>query len=461
VSGSGRRRSSRWFWILTISVGVFLVADLGAFGFWVFHSLSQRELDRVLSEARQEAHELAKRLEQSAARTGGDLFTAVALAQETQTYIDSVLRQRPIVRTVEITDSNGVLVMRQRRDDPEEPAVPAGPAGDGSSEEIPATVLSAEAIGSLDVSVAIGSYGNLRIGLSPTEMARRIAELRVDLIWQTTIVALLTGVLLAGALALMFFLVRRGERLEVQAAEAERLAYVGTLAAGLAHEIRNPLNSLNLNLQLLEEDLPEDGSAASGRRLVTVTRSEIARLERLVSEFLAYARPRPIRAERQAAIDLLAGAREVLQSQIASREAIVRLVDDSSRAAVLVDDEQIRQLLLNLLQNAIASVDGTGRKPAILLLARREGERVELIVEDNGSGVAPAERERIFDAFYSTRRGGIGLGLAIARRIAISHGGSLECESEFGEGSRFVLSLPRAGEAPAAERPAATGDTSG
>lgn len=440
MSGSGRRRSSRWFWILTISVGVFLVADLGAFGLWVFRSISQRELDRVLDEARQEAHDLALRLAEAAARTEGDLYMAVSLAPEIETYVRAVLRQRPIVRQVEITTDRDLLVLRLPPGSPR-PGRPDEAEGGGDADPD-------ESAGSLDVSVPIGQVGTLRISLSSREVARRLDELRGDLFWQTTVVALLTGVLLAVALSLMFLLVRRGERLELQAAEAERLAYVGTLAAGLAHEIRNPLNSLNLNLQLLEEDLPQDGSAESGRRLVTVTRAEIARLERLVSEFLAYARPRPIRAERLPAVDLLASAREVLERQIAAREATVRLVDDSGRAAVRVDDEQIRQLLLNLLQNALAAVEGTGRKPDVLLLARSAGERVELVIEDNGSGVPPAERERIFEAFYSTRRGGIGLGLAIARRIAVAHGGSLTCESDYGEGSRFVLSLPRADDAP-------------
>jgi signal transduction histidine kinase len=239
-------------------------------------------------------------------------------------------------------------------------------------------------------------------------------------------------------------LLRRGERLESQAAEAERLAYVGTLAAGLAHEIRNPLNSLNLNMQMLEEDLPADRAGEAGRRILAVTRAEIARLERLVSEFLAYARPRPLRLAEVAAIDLLLGAREVLAAQIAQHDAEVRIVDESEEALVRVDEEQIRQLLLNLLHNALGATEGTGRRADILLLARREQGRVELAVHDNGSGIPPAERPRIFDAFYSTRKAGTGLGLAIAARIARAHDGTLSCDSDYGYGSRFVLSLPLA-----------------
>lgn len=440
------RRPTRWFWIFTALVGGFFALDLALFYWLISRSLSQQELDRVLVDARQEAQELASRLERGAQRTGGDLFTAVALEQETQAYVDSVLRQRRIVQTVEVTDRNGVLVMRQRGEGPEAGEAPAAAGG--------ATSPAVQGLGSLDVTVPIGEFGALRIGLSPVEMSRRIDQLRSGLVWQMTWIGGLTGLAVAGAVVLLSIVIRRGERLEQQASEAERLAYVGTLAAGLAHEIRNPLNSLNLNMQLLEEDLPAGEVGEASRRLTAVTRAEIARLERLVSEFLAYARPRPLELAEVAAIDLLIAAREVLAGQIAQRGAEVRLVDDSEEACVRVDEEQIRQLLINLLQNAIAATDGTGRRADILLLARREGERVELEVHDNGRGIPPADRARIFDAFFSTRKGGTGLGLAIAQRIATAHGGELRCDSDFGFGSRFVVSLPLVhGEGEAAESP--------
>ena len=449
------RRPARWFWILTALVGSFFLLDLGLFYWLVSRALSQQELDRVLLEARQEAQELASRLARSAERTGGDLFTAVALEQQTQAYIDSVLRQRRIVQTVEVTDRNGVLVMRERH--LAEGGSAAGPAaGPGAADRRRAAAEDSnaaandavEALGSLDVSVPIGSYGALRIGLSPAEMNRRLGQLRGELVRQTLWIGGLTLLLVTVAVVLLSILIRRGERLEQQAGEAERLAAIGTLAAGLAHEIRNPLNSLNLNMQLLEEDLPAGDVGEASRRLTTVTRSEIARLERLVSEFLAYARPRPLEPSDVAAVDLLIAAREVLAGQMAQRGAAVRLVDESEEACVRVDEEQIQQLLLNLMQNGLAATEGTGRRPDILLLARREGERVELEVQDNGRGIPPADRARIFDAFYSTRKGGTGLGLAIAQRIAQAHGGELRCDSDYGFGSRFVVSLPlQAGDA--------------
>ncbi len=448
-------------------VGLFLLFDIGLFAWLIFRSLSQRELDRILLETRAEAQDLAGRLTRSAEQTGGDLFTAIALEQETQTYIDSVLRQRQIVQTVEITDKNGVLVMKERRE--AELSLPA-PAIDGAAElgsrpprietrtierqqtrDLP---LGLADLGTLDVTVPIGEFGSLRIGISQPEMEKRVGILRRELLRQTTLIGGLTLAIVGVAFTIIWVLLRRGERLEVQAAEAERLAYLGTLAAGLAHEIRNPLNSLNLNMQMLEEDLGDPQGEATGRRLLAITRAEIGRLERLVSDFLAYARPRALTLEESTAADLLLAAREVMTAQIATRGAEVRLDDESDGATVRVDSEQIQQLLLNLMHNALAATEGTGRKPEIVLGARRDGSRVELSVRDNGRGIPAADRARVFEIFYSTRKGGTGLGLAIADRIALAHGGTLSFESEEGFGTRFWISLPLAQAAPLTMRAA-------
>src|SRR5262249_55425568 len=138
------------------------------------------------------------------------------------------------------------------------------------------------------VRVPIGNLGTLVVEISGPVLARRIEVLRGELVRQATLIGVITFVLLVSAYAPIWWLRRRASRLETQAAEAERMAYIGTLASGLAHEIRNPLNSLNLNMQLLEEELGQrSGPAPAGGRLLKITRSEIDRLERLVTDFLA------------------------------------------------------------------------------------------------------------------------------------------------------------------------------
>jgi signal transduction histidine kinase len=417
-------------------LGAFYALALAAYAGLIYRSLKQRELERMVEETRRGAKDLAQRVNDSAQRTGGDLYTAVLLERETQRYVDALPHLRAIVDSIEITDLAGVLVMKERR--PIEIAVGA------PLEPVRDDVAAGAVARGVEVVEPIGRFGELRIRLSQLEIDRRVAQLRGELVRQTAIIGALTAVLVGPALALISILIRRGERLEAQAADAERLAYVGTLAAGLAHEIRNPLNSLNLNMQMLEEDMPPDTGGDTGRRLLAITRAEIGRLERLVSEFLLYARPRPLQLAETPAIDLLLAVRDLLAAEIARVHASVRLVDESYEASVRVDAEQIQQLLLNLLQNALGSTEGTGRAPELTLFARREGERVEIEVRDNGRGIAPGDRQRIFDAFYSTRKGGTGLGLAIALRIARAHGGALTVDSDLDLGSKFVLSLPLA-----------------
>ena len=156
--------------------------------------------------------------------------------------------------------------------------------------------------------------------------------LRKDLIRQASLIGILSMLLLISAYVAVWLVLRRSQRLEVQAAEAERLAYLGTLASGLAHEIRNPLNSLNLNMQMLEEEIDEHGSAPTGKRLLSITRSELSRLERLVSDFLAYAKPRPLELEEVPAVRPLERMREVLAGEIQKRQVQIEIEDRSGGA---------------------------------------------------------------------------------------------------------------------------------
>jgi signal transduction histidine kinase len=435
------RSGSRRLFILATVFGLFVLFDIALFGWLIERSLSQRELEKILLETRSEAEDLAQRIAGRAQEQGKDLYTAIALERETQTYIDSVLRQRDIVQTVEIRDRNGVLVFRSRS----EANLPAPAPPPPISRELPPQTdkKTYETLSNYDVAVPISDLGVLHIGISRSELEHRIEVLRSELTRQASLVGGVTVALLLSAYLFIWLLWRRGQRLEAQAAEAERMAYVGSLASGLAHEIRNPLNSLNLNMQLLEEeerDLQPPGS--SRRRLLAITRGEILRLERLVSDFLSYARPRPLELECVPAVELLEHCLEVLAGEIEERGARVEIEDRSEGAAVQVDRAQMGQLLLNLAQNALAATQGAGRPGKVRLNCHRAGNRVVMEVIDNGIGIAPKELERIFELFYSTRKGGTGLGLAIVQRIARAHDAELAVQSTLGEGTSISVSLP-------------------
>jgi signal transduction histidine kinase len=443
------RVASRRLLIASIALGVFVLLDIALFGWLIFRSLSQREVEKVLLETREEAEAVAAQIADSAQRNGRDLYTAVASEQETVTYIDSMIHQREIVRQVEIRDPEGVLVYRAKSDGAVIEAHGQGLLPDSPEVQLRGDVTqktheSKYTFDVPDIEVPIGDLGMLQIGISPQELGKRITVLRGDLIREASVIGVVTALLLSSAYFIIWLLFRRGRRLEEQAAEAERMAYIGTLASGLAHEIRNPLNSLNLNMQMLEEELGQHGAGHGNGRLMSITRAELSRLERLVTDFLSYARPRPLELEEVPARELLERAREVLAGLTRSRGARVEVEDATDGALLRVDAGQINQLLLNLANNALAATEGSGRRPLLRFGARRQGAAAVLEVEDNGAGIAEADREKIFDLFYSTRKGGTGLGLAIVRRIAQNHGGRVEVESRPGAGTTVAVVLPAA-----------------
>lgn len=436
--------------------GLFVLFDVALFGWLIARSLSQREWDQALLETRHEAEGLANRIAGRARREGKDLYTAIALERETQTYIDSVLRQRDIVQTVEIHDRQGNLVLRSSKEATEHQ--PPLVAAQLKPRETPPQIeqKTYENRSTYDVSVPIADLGTLYIGISRVELEQRITLLRGDLTRQTTWIGSVTLALLLSAYGCGWILWRRGRRLEEQAREAERLAYIGTLASGLAHEIRNPLNSLSLNMQLLEEEIGARSTDGAGsRRLLQITRGELGRLENLVTDFLSYARPRPLELETVTAVSLLEHTLEVLAGQLQARGVKVEIDDRSGGAFVRVDRAQMGQLLLNLAHNALAAMENSGRAPRLRMEARlelpapaRPSHRVVLEVADNGVGIPRDAQPRIFDLFFSTKKGGTGLGLAIAERIAGAHDGLLALRSTPGQGTAISISLPVA--APAA-----------
>lgn len=440
-------RGTRRLLLVSVVFGLVLLCEIGLFGWLMFRTMSQREIERVLLDTRREAESLAQRIAEGA-EGKSDLYTAIAVEQETQTYIDSIPRQRDIVRSVEIRDQEGRLVFESRN----RATIPESPEDGQPILENPELALGEEqrqveyreeTFDVPDIEVAIGDLGTLRIGISPQRLRQRIEALRSDLISQTSVLAILTLGLLLAAYLIIWWSWHRARRLEEAAAEAERMAYIGTLASGLAHEIRNPLNSLNLNVQMIQEEI--DGGQTSGTvaRLMSITRSEISRLERLANDFLSYARPREPEREEVRPAELFDRVRELLAGELERRRARLEVADDSD-SVLSVDVAQLTQLLLNLVGNALSAAEEADLRPQVRLSAERRGDEVVLAVADRGPGIPADEQERIFDVFYSGRKGGTGLGLAIVDRIAKNHDGRVELDSVPGEGATFRVILPAA-----------------
>jgi signal transduction histidine kinase len=219
---------------------------------------------------------------------------------------------------------------------------------------------------------------------------------------------------------------------------AERLAAVGTMAAGFAHEVRNPLNSASLQLTVLERRADKgDLSRDTVLNITQIVKHEIQRLERMVRDFLAFAQPRPIEPR---AIDLNDLVRSVLQLEAPEAEVTRANIEtdlDPSIPAVWGDAERLRQVLLNLIRNALEAMPQGGR--LVLRSRRGAGATAEVDIEDTGAGFA--EDLPVFDAFFTTKEKGTGLGLAIVHRIITDHGGSIRVRSGAG-GTCFSISLP-------------------
>jgi signal transduction histidine kinase len=222
---------------------------------------------------------------------------------------------------------------------------------------------------------------------------------------------------------------------------AERLAAVGTLAAGLAHEVRNPLNSASLQLQALRRRLRRVESAQSEGLTPIIDRvqDEIQRLDGLVGEFLAFARPGALHLADTDLNDLIEGLVALLRPEADAGNVRIELSLDPGVGRVRVDAGQIRQVVHNLVRNALQAMSDGGTL-TLRTIAANELAQVGLDVQDDGPGFQ--ENAPVFDAFYTTKGDGTGLGLAIVHRIVQEHGGGIEAESRPGR-TVFRVRLPQ------------------
>ncbi|MFL5303733.1 MAG: ATP-binding protein [Polyangia bacterium] len=221
---------------------------------------------------------------------------------------------------------------------------------------------------------------------------------------------------------------------------AERLAAVGTLAAGLAHEVRNPLNSAALQLAVLERRLERGEPLDRTAPIAHVIKSEIDRLDRLVRDFLAFAKPAPLNPRPVEVGGLLASTAGLVGPEAEAARVTLALDVPAELPAATGDAERLRQVLLNLIRNAVEAMQGRGG--LLTLRARRDGETLEIDVEDDGPGF-PNDLP-VFDAFFTTKDQGTGLGLSLAHRIVADHGGTIRVASRPGR-TCFTFTLPVAG----------------
>jgi signal transduction histidine kinase len=267
------------------------------------------------------------------------------------------------------------------------------------------------------------------------------------LMWISAGVLMIFLALLAALAHRTFISPLRMQLSETQAAieRHEKLASLGILAAGVAHEIRNPLTAIKMRLFSLKKVLP--ANVAQGEDLAVVN-AEINRLERIVKDTLQFARPAEPELGTVATAQLLTELERLLGGELRKRSVTLQ-VDANDDLLVRADRQQISQVLINLVQNAGESI---GQNGSIILSARSGVARlangsqpvVMIEVADTGRGIPPEAERRLFDPFFSTKEGGTGLGLPIAARIVEKHGGVIQYSSRKNRGATFTIVLPRA-----------------
>jgi two-component system sensor histidine kinase PilS (NtrC family) len=246
-----------------------------------------------------------------------------------------------------------------------------------------------------------------------------------------------------GGLVAIFQDLTETRRIEERLRRADRMAAIGELSAGIAHEIRNPLASICGAAQILESELKVSGE--EGRLLKLVVR-EADRLNRFLGGFLTYARSRPRQVSLVAVAPLLDDVKMLTESHPKfSKDVSVEIVFAEGDHYIEADAEDIKRVFLNLAQNAIEAMGARGHLTMEVSAPQRDGPRgglIQIVFRDTGPGVTEPDMSQMFKPFVTGKKGGTGLGLAIAQKIVEEHGGDIRCESEVGRGAAFIVTLP-------------------
>lgn len=446
------RHSGLSVWACIVAA-VALVATLGSA--IAVYDIQQDVLDR----RRNELFRLESHAERSAAHIASQLLEdniptdleAVKTAHWLRTYWTQSLSRQPYRLYAAVLDLNGAVIAHTNREqegrhlDPLEPAVLV-PQRTEMSEVVDEVLTTGQR--AIDVRVPIKqgdqTIGVYHAGLDADWLDEQVAAERTNRsrFW-TMLISGTCGLLLLSSIAVVQ-MTRHTARLEhqIEAANSRRVSEMHELVLGIAHEIRNPLNAIRLNVHTVGQVF-RDEAALSDSEIATMLdemESEVARLETLMREMLGFARSGPKNAPPIDVAEEIHRTLTLLRTNLEQREIDAHCDFDDAPCMVAIDGTRLRQVLFNLLNNAIDALADGGN---IEIVVRSIRSSVEITIADDGPGIAGEDRERVFVPFFSTKASGTGLGLALARKFIEEAGGVIGCEENpVGRGGYFKIVLP-------------------
>ncbi|MGH9880209.1 MAG: sensor histidine kinase, partial [Pyrinomonadaceae bacterium] len=238
----------------------------------------------------------------------------------------------------------------------------------------------------------------------------------------------------------------RTRELESQLHQAEKGAVVGRLAAAIAHEIRNPLNYINLTLDHLRSKFAPDDEPRREKfnRLADQLKTEVARINRHITDFLKYSRPSTLELQPTNLREEAEDALRMIAAQACDGGVQTRLEQRGEVPVVMADKESLRSVFTNLLINGLQAIDGESGN-LVVTISGDEDSHACVEITDTGQGIAPEDISKVFEPYYSTKETGTGLGLAIVKKAIDDHGGTIAVSSKLGSGTTFTIKLPTRG----------------
>ncbi len=449
-------RAKVWLWF-TASVLAFIFSIYAAGSLYVDH-LQKRNVSAVVELAREQAHQLRRDLiELLVAQPAGSEMSSAAFRADARRVTSVAIRLNQNIEWAMIVDAEGNKIVQTTRDGD---MVLQPMQSDKEAIELP---LPDGGMGEVLVESRDGAPTEVREPLS--KEGHKLGEIRFKLADSSTYRGIqetshqISQALLAGALGFLAFvlllfavlwrLFARQIELTRQNADLDRMAYVGTLASGLAHEIRNPLSAMNVNLDVMQEDLEaienDPQAVAHANKLAGRLQTEVRQLNSTLTSFLDFALPQRESFTFFSLRGLVDELLELHEPQFQQAGISVEVSGmDRSASAMEGDRRLIHQALRHLIVNAVQVLaDSLPKQLRVRIEPGQQRGMIRVAITDSGPGIDPADLDKLFDAFFTRRKGGSGLGLAVTRKVVMEHGGSIHAENNSEvRGATFVIELP-------------------